>query len=1075
MSDEIISKTLKIVEINVNSIIFISRRYNLSKFLQYHKPDIVLLNETKLNKKHKVSFESYDMIRTDRPNSSRGGGTAILIKSDIKYNVYSDNIIRNFKYLEVTIIKVPLKERKILFIISAYYPSGNTDPYFQTELNRLFDILNIEDTNNFYILGGDLNSKRKEWANKENNVKGNALKSWLSENETNYRCKLYASIRPSYPRTESYLDVFIVDNRIKVHAENTAINCIKTIPYDSDHNALIFTASMNTNNELFNLLKALPDMIFDYRSTNWEKFRMRMTQKANDNLTVPNSYNLANEEIDHYLNQLHDLIEETTKEVVPKFRRTRFSILTNSVIERLHREKSRVLTIIKKNNRLTNPISESRLALLKAILKRIKKLISDNLVIAMNKHYEKSIRAIKVRNSADMFRKIRKNFKKIEDLDIDTLKIPNSLSHIISNAGIDSQSLVVDADRNFIIKDNDDIVNVIGSYLESIHSVKSVDYNNDVQTHVTFAFNEFLDAKNAYEGDDMRITTFTEAKNANALTEEQANDIFVTRENILGIFGSLRGKLSSGLDNIPNLVLKNLPDKIKLHYCTIFNNSINNSYFPYGWKKAKVVMIPKKDKDSTNPRNLRPISLLPNISKVFEMCVNNILRQNCERLNLVSERQFGFKYKHSTINAINVLVSDINWNWNRRLCTGACSVDMEKAFDTIWLQGLVYKLMNYNFPLHLVILIYNMIFNKSFVITHKNKLSREFRMSNGLQQGTVNAPLLFNLYLLDLISDLENVISFADDILIYQPGQTIECINNGLQCSFNLIEDYARDWHMRINAGKCETILFRPTVSKCNTDIRRNWKSFKVRSYSENKEIPNVSIIKYLGIHLDKFLYYNQHVANSIEKARRAFYAYRRLFYSRHLDASVKILMYQSFVRPILTYGCPIWFNVSPSYMEKVRLFERKCLRACTSMYKNPRSDFRKFYSNQRLYKAADIIRIDNFVIGLIRKHIDRCSQCTEYNLIMAPFYTDENYIKRSIVKGNVPPESFVFLDRYKYIQNTDGIPIFYHLYRRATDKIIDYDRNDLQNVRFDMAISEKDKNIAKLVSIHKFWWLEPQ
>ena len=93
--------------------------------------------------------------------------------------------------------------------------------------------------------------------------------------------------------------------------------------------------------------------------------------------------------------------------------------------------------------------------------------------------------------------------------------------------------------------------------------------------------------------------------------------------------------------------------------------------------------------------------------------------------------------------------------WNNQKCTGACFVDLEKAFDSIWIPGLIFKLKEYNFPLYEIILIYNMISNKAFKIFHKGEEStRIFKLMNGLQQGTVNAPVLFNLYILDLINSV---------------------------------------------------------------------------------------------------------------------------------------------------------------------------------------------------------------------------------------------------------------------------------------------------------------------------------
>lgn len=287
---------------------------------------------------------------------------------------------------------------------------------------------------------------------------------------------------------------------------------------------------------------------------------------------------------------------------------------------------------------------------------------------------------------------------------------------------------------------------------------------------------------------------------------------------------------------------------------------LNNSYFPRAWKIAKVVVIPKKDKDTSNPKNLRAISLLPNISKVFEVCINNSIVKLCREKNLVNDRQFGFKHKHSTIHAIHLLVSHIQWNLNKSLVTGACLVDFEKVFDNIWIPGLISKLLNYGFPVHLIFLIHNMLNNKCFRVSDGITMSsKKFVIVNGLQQGTVNAPILFNIYIHELLNKIENIIGYHSD-------QTVEKINEKLQNYFYIIEKYTLEWQMTINLGKCETILFRPPVGRCNNNIRNKWKSFGVKSL-DNVHIPNKQIVKYLGIHLDKFLYFNEDINIQIQKA----------------------------------------------------------------------------------------------------------------------------------------------------------------------------------------------------------------
>lgn len=66
---------LKIIALNVNSIVSVSRRLNLLKFMEQHQPDILMLSETKINRHHQITFKNYKIIRQDRPNSHQGGGT----------------------------------------------------------------------------------------------------------------------------------------------------------------------------------------------------------------------------------------------------------------------------------------------------------------------------------------------------------------------------------------------------------------------------------------------------------------------------------------------------------------------------------------------------------------------------------------------------------------------------------------------------------------------------------------------------------------------------------------------------------------------------------------------------------------------------------------------------------------------------------------------------------------------------------------------------------------------------------------------------------------------------------------
>ena len=101
--------------------------------------------------------------------------------------------------------------------------------FLKNDLDEIFNSLQIQNINNYYVLPWDLNSKHMEWGNTSNNSKGIKLKQWLADNEIYLRCNLYASTTPSHPRALSYLDICLVDCRLHLAKENCTINCIKTL------------------------------------------------------------------------------------------------------------------------------------------------------------------------------------------------------------------------------------------------------------------------------------------------------------------------------------------------------------------------------------------------------------------------------------------------------------------------------------------------------------------------------------------------------------------------------------------------------------------------------------------------------------------------------------------------------------------------------------------------------------------------------------------------------------------------------------------------------------------------------
>ncbi|XP_033316644.1 uncharacterized protein LOC117214565 [Bombus bifarius] len=336
-------KHLKIIAINANSLISNQKRYSMLTLINKETPDMVLISETKLNKRHNVHFKNYSMIRHDRPNASQGGGTAILIKNPIKYKTILIDKITSFKTLETTTIKIKISNKENLFITAAYATYGNQKE-FNYEFNNLFELLQHNKPGNYYIIlliAGDLNAKHTSWKNETNNTRGNFIRNWLDNKSIHYKTNLYSSELPSYPKGGSYLDICLEDARLKFQNLRPN-NTLKTLAYDSDHNALIFHVNKNTS-DFLTLETQTETPRYNYKKTDWKKFQNILEQ--NCDLKIYNNVNLTNRQIDSFIDEIEKHTQIAPQKSVPNIKqKNSCEPYINNKIKDLHRDKSYILS-----------------------------------------------------------------------------------------------------------------------------------------------------------------------------------------------------------------------------------------------------------------------------------------------------------------------------------------------------------------------------------------------------------------------------------------------------------------------------------------------------------------------------------------------------------------------------------------------------------------------------------------------------------------------------------------------------------------------------------------------------------
>ena len=169
---------------------------------------------------------------------------------------------------------------------------------------------------------------------------------------------------------------------------------------------------------------------------------------------------------------------------------------------------------------------------------------------------------------------------------------------------------------------------------------------------------------------------------------------------------------------------------------------------PHALKKATIIAVLKPTKPNDQPQSYRPIALLSMIYKPLERLIYNRIKQPVYE-NIPSE-QAGFSPNRSCTGQVFSLTIYIEAGFQRKLKTSAVFIDLTAAYDTVWRQGLIRKMLNIIPCLKTANLLDQMLSNRPFQVLLENSQSRKTKLSNGLPQGSVLAPLLFNLYIADM-------------------------------------------------------------------------------------------------------------------------------------------------------------------------------------------------------------------------------------------------------------------------------------------------------------------------------------
>ena len=219
-------------------------------------------------------------------------------------------------------------------------------------------------------------------------------------------------------------------------------------------------------------------------------------------------------------------------------------------------------------------------------------------------------------------------------------------------------------------------------------------------------------------------------------TNNRLSHFNITTEEVANILKFLNVSKAHIPDDTSAQMIKLCSDIVCEPLQVIFQNILDTGIFPDQWKEANVTPVHKK-KDKQTVSNYRPISLLPLFAKVFEKVVFDHLYQFLKENSLITKNQSGFTPGDSGTNQLISLIHDIHKAFDDKKCLEVRSIylDMSKAFDKVWHEGLLHKLKQNGIDGKLLAFFKNYLSDRKQRVVLNGQASQWAPILSGVPQG----------------------------------------------------------------------------------------------------------------------------------------------------------------------------------------------------------------------------------------------------------------------------------------------------------------------------------------------------